>query len=80
MMRRSAAAWVENEIMGELVSPELDYLINRLKLINPAADTRLMVEHARKIYAAYQLSRGRPDDHGFKSRARTGGEGATLLK
>jgi hypothetical protein len=66
MKRRSAAAWVENEIIGELVPPELDYLINRLKLINPAADTRLVIEHARKIHTAYQLSRGRPDDHGFK--------------
>jgi hypothetical protein len=66
MKRRSAAAWVENNIMGELVPPELDYLIDRLKLINPAADTRLVIEHARKIHTAYQLLRGRPDDHGFK--------------
>jgi hypothetical protein len=54
MKRRSAAAWVENEIMGELVPPELDYLVNRLKLINPAADTRLVIEHARK--KPYRLS------------------------
>jgi hypothetical protein len=66
MKRRSAAAWVENEIMGELVPPELDYLIDRLKLINPAADARLIAEHARKIHAAYRLSRGRPDNRGFK--------------
>jgi hypothetical protein len=66
MKRRSATAWVENEIMGELVPPELDYLVNRLKLINPAADARLIVEHARKIHTAYRLSRGRPDNHGFK--------------
>jgi hypothetical protein len=66
MKRRSTAAWVENEIMGELVPPELDYLVNRLKLINAAADTRLVIEHARKIHTAYQLLRGRPDDHGFK--------------
>jgi hypothetical protein len=66
MKRRSAAVWVENEIMGELVPPELDYLINRLKRINPAADARLIVEQARKIHTAYQLLRGRLDDHGFK--------------
>jgi hypothetical protein len=66
MKRRSADVRVHNPIIGELVLPELDYLINRLKLINPAADARLIVEHARKIYTAYQLSRGRPDDHGFK--------------
>src|SRR5689334_18806231 len=66
MKRRSAAAWVENEIMGELVPPELDYLISRLKLINSAADALLIVEHARKIYTAHQLLRGRPDKHGFK--------------
>lgn len=52
--------------MGELVPPELDYLINRLKLINPTADALLIVEHARKIHTAYQLLRGRPDKHGFK--------------
>ena len=28
MKRRSAAVWVENEIMGELVPPELDYLVS----------------------------------------------------
>jgi hypothetical protein len=66
MKRRSAAVWVENEIMGELVPPELDYLVNRLKRINPAADAQLIVEHARKINTAYQLQRGRPDSHGFK--------------
>jgi hypothetical protein len=66
MKRRSAAVWVENEIMGELVPPELDYLVNLLKRINPAADARLIVEHARKIHTAYQLLRARPDQHGFK--------------
>jgi hypothetical protein len=66
MKRRSAAAWIENEMMGELVPPELDYLIDRLKLINPAADARLIIEHARKIHTGLQLLRGRPDKHGFK--------------
>ncbi|WFU19412.1 hypothetical protein [Bradyrhizobium sp. CB3481] len=66
MKRRSAAAWIENEVMGELVPPELDYLVRRLSLINPAADAALVVEHARKIYTAYQLVRGRPDNRGIK--------------
>jgi hypothetical protein len=61
MKRRSAAVWVENEIMGELVPPELDCFINRLKRINPATDAQLIVEHARKINTAYQIQRGRPD-------------------
>ena len=52
--------------MGELVPPGLDYLVRRLNLISPSADAVLIVEHARKIFTAYQLSRGRPDDHGFK--------------
>jgi hypothetical protein len=65
MKRRSTAVWVENEIMGELVPPELDFLINRLAQIN-STDALLVIEHARKIYTAYQLVRGRPDDHGFK--------------
>jgi hypothetical protein len=51
--------------MGELVLPELDFLINRLTQIN-STDALLVIEHARKIYTAYQLLRGRPDDHGFK--------------
>lgn len=46
--------------------PELDFLITRLTQVNPAADTRLVVEHARKTYTAHQLLHGRPDDHGFK--------------
>jgi len=66
MKRRSATAWIENEIMGELVPPELDYLVKRLSLINPAADTGTIVEHARKIYTAYQLMRVRPDKRGIK--------------
>jgi hypothetical protein len=66
MEPRSAAAWVKNETIGELVPPGLDYLVERLKLINPAADAQLIVEHARKIHTAYQLLRGRPDDHDFK--------------
>jgi Helicase conserved C-terminal domain len=70
MKRRCAADWVENDIMGEVVPPELDYLVNRLKRINPAADARLIVEHARKIHTAYQLLRGRPDQHGFKIRGK----------
>lgn len=52
--------------MGELVPPELDYLVNRLTAINPSADARLIVEHARKIHTAYRLLHGRPDKHGFK--------------
>jgi hypothetical protein len=51
--------------MGELVLPELDFLINRLTQIN-STDALLVIEHARKIYTAYQLLRGRPDQHGFK--------------
>ena len=51
--------------MGELVLPELDFLINRLAQIN-STDALLVIEHARKIYTAYQLLRGRPDQHGFK--------------
>jgi hypothetical protein len=66
MKRRSADVRVHNPIIGELVLPELDYLINRLKLINPAADARLIVEHARKIYTAYRLWRGRLDSYGFR--------------
>jgi hypothetical protein len=66
MKRRSATAWVKNNIIGELVPPELDYLINRLQQINSAAPVSMIVEHARKIHTAYQLLRGRPDDHGFK--------------
>ncbi|WGR70198.1 MULTISPECIES: hypothetical protein [unclassified Bradyrhizobium] len=52
--------------MGEPVPPELDYLVNRLRAINPSADARLIVEHARKINTAYQFLRGRPDKRGFK--------------
>jgi hypothetical protein len=66
MNRRSAATWVENEIMGELVPPELACLVNRLKLVNVAADTRIVVEHSRKIYTACQLWRGCLDRYGFK--------------
>jgi hypothetical protein len=65
MKRRSADVRVHNPIMGELVLPELDFLINRLAQIN-STDALLVIEHARKIYTAYQLLRGRPDDHGFK--------------
>jgi hypothetical protein len=50
--------------MRELVPPELDYLVGRLGLINPSADARLIIEHARKINTAYQLLRGRPDKRG----------------
>lgn len=52
--------------MGELVPPELDYLVNRLSAINPSANARLIVEHARKINTAYQLLRDRPDKRGFR--------------
>src|ERR1700692_214169 len=65
MKRRSADVRVHNPIMGELVLPELDFLINRLAQIN-STDALLVIEHARKIYTAYQLLRGRPDQHGFK--------------
>ena len=64
-MKRSVDVRVHNPIMGELVLPELDFLINRLMQIN-STDALLVIEHARKIYTAYQLFRGRPDDHGFK--------------
>jgi hypothetical protein len=65
MKRRSADVRVHNPIMGELVLPELDFLINRLAQIN-STDALLVIEHARKIHTAYQLLRGRPDQHGFK--------------
>jgi hypothetical protein len=51
--------------MGELVLPELDFLINRLTQIK-STDALLVIEHARKTYTAHQLLHGRPDDHGFK--------------
>lgn len=50
--------------MGELVPPELDFLINRLSQIN-SAEPQLVIEHARKIYTAYSLWRRRPDKLGF---------------
>jgi hypothetical protein len=65
MKRSSGDLRVYNPIIGELVLPELNFLINRLRQIN-SADASLLIEHARKIYTAYQLLRGRPDDHGFK--------------
>jgi hypothetical protein len=65
MKRRSADVRVHNPIIGELVLPELDFLISLLSRIN-SADAQLVIEHARKIYTAYQLLRRRPDDHGFK--------------
>ncbi|MGX9431192.1 MULTISPECIES: hypothetical protein [Bradyrhizobium] len=65
MKGRSADVRVHNPIIGELVLPELDFLINLLSQINPA-DTQLVIEHARKIFTAFQLLRGRPDNHGFK--------------
>lgn len=65
MKGRFADVRVHNPIIGELVPPELDFLINLLSQIN-SADAQLVIEHARKIYTAYQLSRGRPDNHGFK--------------
>jgi hypothetical protein len=66
MKRQPAAGWIESEIMGELVPPELDYLVKRLKWVNQAAASWLVIEHARKIYTAYQLWRGSPDRYGFK--------------
>ena len=65
MKRRSADVRVHNPVIGELVLPELNFLINLLSQIN-SADAQLVIEHARKIYTAHQLLRGRPDDHGFK--------------
>lgn len=65
MKRKPKIAWIENATMGELVPPELDLLIKRLSLIN-SDDTRLVVEHARKIYTAYQLWRWRVDSDGLR--------------
>ena len=62
--------WVTNALTGEKVSPDVDWLINRLAALNPAANDRpdVIDYHAHQICGYWLTWRWRGDTHAIEIR------------
>ena len=66
---KTKASWVTNALTGEEVSPDLDWLIDRLASLNPLAvkdRPDVIARHAHQVYGSWLALRWRGDTNAYK--------------